>query len=218
MSFYRPHPKDGEGNVFSLFTPGGGGVSPAGGGGSGQSSQGGSGQSSWGGGVRSVQPGVVRSVQPGGVRSVQLGGGQSSGGVSHPRGSVILEGVNHPGGVSQDRSINTQMVVQLHNISCMLATCLFTAHIRRMGKVMFSVCSHLGGGSVQPGGFRSVQPGGGQVSPAGGGGSGQSSQGGGQVSPAGGGQVSPAGGGGSVIWGGQSSRGVSHPGGGGQPR
>ena len=24
--FYRPHPKDGEGNVFSLSTPGGGGV------------------------------------------------------------------------------------------------------------------------------------------------------------------------------------------------
>ena len=25
-NFYRPHPKDGEGNVFSPFTPGGGGV------------------------------------------------------------------------------------------------------------------------------------------------------------------------------------------------
>ena len=82
-----------------------------------------------------------------------------------------------------------------------------------MGKVMFSVCRHLGGegsghspagggqvrvqlgggGSGQSpagGGVRSVQPGGGQVSPAGG--VGQSSWGGG-VSPAGGG-VSPAGG------------------------
>ena len=40
--FYRPHPKDGEGNVFSLSTPGGGVVRQAGGGGSGQSSRGGS--------------------------------------------------------------------------------------------------------------------------------------------------------------------------------
>ena len=46
-SFYRPHPKDGEGNVFSLSTPGGGG---------GQSSRGGQ-VSPAGGGVRSVQPG-----------------------------------------------------------------------------------------------------------------------------------------------------------------
>ena len=45
------------------------------------------------------------------------------------------------------------------------------------GKVMFSVCSHLGGGSGQS------QPGGGQVSPAGWGG--QSSQGGGSVQPRG---------------------------------
>ena len=75
-----------------------------------------------------------------------------------------------------------------------------TARIQRMGKVMFSLCPHLGG-SVQPGGsgqssqggVRSVQPGG-WVSPAGG--SGQSSQGEG---------VSPAGGGGS----GQSSQGGS---------
>ena len=74
--FYRPHPKDGEGNVFTLSTPGGGGgvrsvqlggwgvrsVQP--GGGSGQSSRGG--QSSWGGG--SVQPvgggGVVSTLRP----------------------------------------------------------------------------------------------------------------------------------------------------------
>ena len=62
------------------------------------------------------------------------------------------------------------------------------------GKIMFSVCSHLGGGGVSPaggGGFRSVQPVGG-----GGGGSGPASRGGGgQVQPAGGGQVQPAGGG-----------------------
>ena len=51
---------------------------------------------------------------------------------------------------------------------------VITARIRRMGKVMFSVCPHLGGG---------------QVSPAGGGGSGQSSRWGG-----GGGSVQPAGG------------------------
>ena len=59
-----------------------------------------------------------------------------------------------------------------------------TARIRRMGKVMFSVCPHLGGGQVSP------AWGGGQVSPAGGG----------SVQPAGGGggQVSPASGWGSV--------------------
>ena len=46
------------------------------------------------------------------------------------------------------------------------------------GKVMFSVCSHLGGGgSVQPAGGGSVQPGGGQ----------SSWWGGGSVQPAGGG-------------------------------
>ena len=37
---------------------------------------------------------------------------------------------------------------------------LITAHIRRMGKVMFSVCPHLGGGGQ---GQRSIQPGGCQV-------------------------------------------------------
>ena len=91
---YRPHPKDGEGNVFTLSTLGGGGqVSPArgwaGGEGSGQSSQGGSGQSSWGG----VSParGGVRSVQPGGGQSSQWGGsGQSSrgGGSVQPVGGI----------------------------------------------------------------------------------------------------------------------------------
>ena len=50
---------------------------------------------------------------------------------------------------------------------------------------MFSVCSHLGGGSPAGGG-RSVQPAGGGQSSRGGGVSGQSSRGG-QVSPAGGG-------------------------------
>ena len=68
-----------------------------------------------------------------------------------------------------------------------------------MGKVMFSLCPHLGGGGgVSPAGGGGK----GQISPAGGGGSGQSSrgQGGGQVSPAGGGgQVSPAGGGVSIL-------------------
>ena len=57
-SFYRPHPKDGEGNVFSLSTLGGGGqvrVQPGGGVRSESSRGGGSGQSSWGGGG-SVQP------------------------------------------------------------------------------------------------------------------------------------------------------------------
>ena len=86
--YYRPHPKDGEGNVFTLSTPGGG-VSPA---------RGESGQSSLGGvrGVRSVQ--LEGSVHPGSVRSVQgsqdspagggegqvspAGGGQSSRGGS----------------------------------------------------------------------------------------------------------------------------------------
>ena len=96
---------------------------------------------------------------------------------------------------------------------------VITARIRRMGKVMFSVCPHLGGGGqvrVQPGGggvrSESSRGGGGQVRvPPGG--SGQSSQGGGsgQSSRGGGGQVSPARGVG------QSSRGgwVSPAGGGG---
>ena len=74
---YRPHLKDGEGNVFSLFIPvggGGGGVSPAGGGGSGQSSRGGgSGQSSRGGLGQSTR---------GGVSHPRVGGGQSSWGGS----------------------------------------------------------------------------------------------------------------------------------------
>ena len=57
-SYYRPHPKDGEGNVFSLYTPGGGGGSGPGGGGSGPA----------GGGGDQVQAG---------------GGGQSVGGGQH---------------------------------------------------------------------------------------------------------------------------------------
>ena len=93
--YYRPHPKDGEGNVFSLFTPGGGQVK-------GQSSRrGGQGQRSiqrGGGGGSKVNPagrgggwvrskvnpagggGGVRSSRPGGwgVRSSQRGGGVST--------------------------------------------------------------------------------------------------------------------------------------------
>ena len=97
---------------------------------------------------------------------------------------------------------------------------VFTARIRRMGKVMFSVCSHLGGGGVrssQGGGVRSVSRQGGS-GPAGGGvrsswggsgparggwvrssqgGSGQSADGGGQVQPGGG--SGPAGRGVSIL-------------------
>ena len=115
---YRPHQKDGKGNVFSLSTPEGGGVRSVNRGGF-RSVQllgggGGSGQSSWG--VRSVQPGGgVSSVQlEGVVRSVQLGGGwsgqssqgwgQSSQGVNHPGGVSHQGGSVIPGGVSQDRS------------------------------------------------------------------------------------------------------------------
>ena len=68
--FYHPHPKDGEGNVFSLSTPGGGVRSSQRGGGSGPAR-----------GVGQVQPGGGQ-VQPGGGQ-VQLGGGQvQPGGVS----------------------------------------------------------------------------------------------------------------------------------------
>ena len=68
---------------------------------------------------------------------------------------------------------------------------IFTARIRRMGKVMFSVCSHLGGGGgqsswggVSPAGGEGVSPAGGWVSrqgrgSAGGGVGGVSQQGGG---------------------------------------
>ena len=66
-NFYRPHPKDGEGNVFTLSTPGGGGGV----------------RSSWGG---SVQPGGG-GVSPGGGGQVQVGGGggqvQPGGGGQH---------------------------------------------------------------------------------------------------------------------------------------
>ena len=94
---------------------------------------------------------------------------------------------------------------------------IFTARIRRMGKVMFSVCPHWGGGGqvrVQLGGVRSESSRGGsgqsparggQVRVQPGGGSGQSPARGGQVSPAGGGQVSPAGGGGQSTEGGSAS-------------
>ena len=98
---YRPHPKDGEGNVFSLSTPGGGSgqrsIQPGGGvrssqwGGGGRSkvnsAGGGSGPASGGGsGQRSIQPGGVRSSWGGG--QVQLVGGvrSSPGGGSSPAG------------------------------------------------------------------------------------------------------------------------------------
>ena len=76
-----------------------------------------------------------------------------------------------------------------------LSTSIFTARIRRMGKVMFSVCSHLGvGGSLS------------RLSPGGGGVVSQLTQRGGSVS-----QLSRGGGvsqltqpGGSVSWGGGS--------------
>ena len=89
MSYYRPHPKDGEGNVFSLSTLGGGQ-----GGRSGPAGRGVGVRSSWGGqvqllgGVRSSCWGGGQVQLAGGVRSswrggsVQLGGGQSAGGVS----------------------------------------------------------------------------------------------------------------------------------------
>ena len=67
---------------------------------------------------------------------------------------------------------------------------LFTARIRRMGKVMFSLCPHLGGvrsscrrggsGPAAGGGCQVQLPGGGQVQLLGGGGSGPAA-GGGQV-------------------------------------
>ena len=80
-------------------------------------------------------------------------------------------------------------------------TMVITARIRRMGKVMFSVCSQGGGG----------QPGGGQVQPGGGV---RSSRGG--LGPARGG-LGPARGG-SARGGSGPARGVSGPAGGGQVR
>ena len=62
---YRPHPKDGEGNVFTLSTPGGGSGQSADGGGSGPA-----------GGERGGQ--VSQLMGGGGVRSSQRGGGQVS--------------------------------------------------------------------------------------------------------------------------------------------
>ena len=101
------------------------------------------------------------------------------------------------------------------NCALLRKNCFVTARIRRMEKVMFSVCPHLGGVSGQ----RSIQLGGCQVkgqSSRGGSGQrsiqlggqvkGQSSQGvRSKVNPARGDQVQPAGGGGQVqpVGGGQ---------------
>ena len=80
--FYRPHPKDGEGNVFTLSTPAGGGggsgqSADGGGGGVGQVSQptggGVSGQSADRGGGGGCQVQLAR----GGVRSSWQGGSAS---------------------------------------------------------------------------------------------------------------------------------------------
>ena len=90
---YRPHPKDGEGNVFSLFTPGGGQVQLGGSGSKVNPARGRSGskvnparwgvRSSWGGqGQRSIQPGGSGPAGGGQVsRGVRVKG-QSSWGVS----------------------------------------------------------------------------------------------------------------------------------------
>ena len=102
---YRPHPKDREGNNFTLLVcprggvgqvqPGGGGVGqvqPGGRGGSGPAGGGGVGQvQPGGGGVGQVQPGGRGGqVQPGGGgvgRSSRGGGvGQWGGGVGQPGG------------------------------------------------------------------------------------------------------------------------------------
>ena len=102
LYFYRPHPKDGEGNVFTLFTPGGGRgqVQPGGGsgpaGGVGQVQPGGRGGSgpAGGGGVGQVQPG-------GGVGQVQPGGGRGGSGPAGEGGGV---GQVQPGGEGWVRS------------------------------------------------------------------------------------------------------------------
>ena len=98
---YRPHPKDGEGNVFSLSTlwGGGSGQSPAGGGVRSESSR---------GGVRSVQPGggQVRAQPGGGVRSEpSRGGGQVSPAGGGVRSVQPGGGVRSAGGVSILRPI-----------------------------------------------------------------------------------------------------------------
>ena len=62
----------------------------------------------------------------------------------------------------------------MYLLTCHLSL-IITARIRRMGKVMFSVCPHLGGGGQVQAGGGSGPAGwgeGGQVSPAGRGGSG----------------------------------------------
>ena len=104
---YRPYPKDGEGNVFSVcpHLGGGGGVRSSWG--VVRSSRGGSGPAGGcqvqlvGGGQ--VQPGGVRSsqggqVQPGGVRSSQGGSGPARGGSGSARGGGVRS--SQQGGVS----------------------------------------------------------------------------------------------------------------------
>ena len=117
-NYYRPHPKDGEGNVFSLFTPGGGVRSVQPGGGQ---------VSPAGGGVRSVQPGVGQVSPAGGVgqssrgsQSSQWGGGGSvSGGGEHLAPSCgRYASCVHTGGLSCLSYKTNQFLNFLENLSC----------------------------------------------------------------------------------------------------
>ena len=100
--FYRPHPKDGEGNVFSLSTLGGvrsesswggSGQSPAGGG-QVRVQPGGSGQSPAGRGQVRVQPGGSgQSSRGGGVSPAGRGGGSVNGGGGGSASCALLRAV-----------------------------------------------------------------------------------------------------------------------------
>ena len=76
MFYYRPHPKDGEGNVFTLSTPGGGDqVQPTGGGVRSVSRRGGGGGQSAGGGGQDLAPSCGRyasCVHAGGLPCLQI--------------------------------------------------------------------------------------------------------------------------------------------------
>ena len=141
--YYRPHPKDGEGNVLTRVClsvhrwgsgPGGGGV---------RSSCRGGGQVQLPGGVRSSCRGGVRS-SCGGVRSSCRGGsGPAAGG----GGQVQLLGgcqVQPPGGggVSQDRT--TQGVLATWRVVCLLRsrrrTFLFLISFERETFIVWCFC------------------------------------------------------------------------------
>ena len=127
LHFYRPHPKDGEGNVFTLSTPGGGG-------GSGQSVDRGGGQ---------VQPGRevrVKGQSGGGSgqRSIQLGGSKVN---PAGEGGQVKGQSSWGGGQVQPGGGQVQLAGGGGSASCALlpAVCLLRSRRRTFLSCLFSL-------------------------------------------------------------------------------